>query len=85
MLILPNGQVLANLGKTIQIASPSGGQLSSLAPSVVRVDQATTTGLTYQLIGTQLNGYSQGATYGHGASMDTNFPIVRLRDPATVW
>lgn len=83
MLILPNGQVLANLGKTIQIASPSGPQLSSFAPSVVRVDQATTTGLTYHLIGTQLNGFSQGATYGHSASMDTNFPIVRLRDTGT--
>ncbi len=83
MLVLPNGQVLLNIGEGIHIASPSGPQLSSLAPSVVRIDQAATTPLSYNLIGTQLNGFSQGATYGHGASMDTNYPIVRLRDPAT--
>ena len=83
MLQLPNGQILANMGGTIYIASPSGTQLSSFAPAVVRIDQATTTGLTYKLIGTQMNGFSQGATYGHSASMDTNFPIVRVRDPSS--
>lgn len=83
MLNLPNGQILYNMGDQIFIASPSGPQLSSLAPTVVRYDQSGTSPIAFTLIGTQMNGYSEGSSYGSGAEMATNYPLIRLRDPST--
>lgn len=83
MLNLPNGQILFTMGDDIHIASPSGAQLTALAPTVVRYDLKTVSPVTFNLIGTQMNGHSEGSSYGSGAEMATNFPIIRLRDPAT--
>lgn len=83
MLNLPNGQILFTMADQVHIASPSGAQLSALAPTVVRYDLKTVSPVTFQLIGTQFNGHSEGSSYGSGAQMATNFPIIRLRDPAT--
>lgn len=83
MLNLPNGQILFTMGDKIHIASPTGAQMSALAPTVVRYDLKTVSPVTFNLIGTQMNGHSEGSSYGSGAEMATNFPIIRLRDPAT--
>ena len=38
---------------------------------------------TFTLLGTQLNGISEGAAYGDDAQMATNYPIVQLKNPKT--
>lgn len=44
-------------------------------------------GQTYTLQGRQLNGLSQAVSYDDDASMATNYPLIRIRNPANgkVW
>ena len=79
MLMLPSGEVLLTNGSNkLTVYTPGGSSDSSWKPTISNI---TTDGNgRFTLTGTQLNGISQGASYGDDAEMDTNYPIVRLED-----
>jgi len=81
MLALPDGRVLyTNFGNQLYTYS------LDTAPSPLAAGKPTITSITanangsYHLIGTGLNGISEGASYGDDAQMDSNYPLVRLID-----
>ncbi|MDR3633479.1 MAG: Ig-like domain-containing protein, partial [Isosphaeraceae bacterium] len=79
MLVLPTGQVLVTTGGTqLAVYTPDTGAAPALQPTISSVVQNKNG--TFTLTGTQLNGVSQGASYGDDAEMDTNYPIVSLVD-----
>lgn len=43
----------------------------------------THTASRYSFLGTQFNGHTQGAAYGAGAQMASNYPIIRITNSAT--
>src|SRR5262249_41774851 len=80
MLVLPSGQVLfSNSSDQLYVYSPDGSPSASWRPSITSV---VGNGNGYTLTGTQLNGLSEGASYGDDAEMSSNYPIVRLTDAA---
>ncbi|HEY2414903.1 MAG TPA: autotransporter-associated beta strand repeat-containing protein [Pirellulaceae bacterium] len=83
MLVLPSGQILLNPGSSsrIWIYTPDGTPNSSWRPTITNV--ASNGGGTYTLTGTQINGLSEGASYGDDAEMSSNYPIVQLKNNST--
>ena len=81
MLDLPDGTVLmSRFSKQIYVYQPDGSPLASGKPTI-----ASITGNpdgSFHLTGTLLNGISEGACYGDDIQMDSNYPLVRLRDAA---
>ena len=77
-LMLPNGQALFTAGGTSQlyVYTGTGPVISSSTPSIAAIFHNW--GNSYTLLGSALNGASQGATYGDDAEMDTNYPIVSV-------
>ena len=82
MLVLPTGQIMLTTGSSnrIWIFSPSDSPLPTGQPTISSVSQNIDG--TFTLTGTQLNGISEGASYGDDAEMSSNYPIVRLTDTA---
>ncbi len=80
MLMLPSGQVLFNYGlNQLYVYTPDGGPQTAWQPTIASV---VANGNHYTLTGTQLNGLSAGASYGSSAEMDSNYPIVELKNGA---
>jgi hypothetical protein len=78
MLVLPSGQVLfTNSGKQIWVYNPDSGPSPSWAPTISNLSSFFG---TETLTGTQLNGLSEGASYGDDAQMASNYPIIKLTD-----
>ncbi len=77
-LDLPNGQILYDQRYTGQLwlYTPAGTPSNAWRPAVLSVKSLSAG--TYLLTGTQLNGISEGASYGDDAEMSTNYPIVTL-------
>jgi hypothetical protein len=81
MLVLPNGQVLFTTGgNRLAVYTPAGSPSASWRSTVSSISGS---GTTMTLSGTQLNGISQGASYGDDAEMDTNYPLVQYRVPGS--
>jgi hypothetical protein len=79
MLVLPSGQVLFNNNSAqLEIYTPFGSPNASWKPAITNLTDKG--GGTFTLTGTQLNGISQGASFGDDAEMDSNYPIVRIAD-----
>jgi hypothetical protein len=79
MLMLPNGQVLFTTGgNRLAVYTPAGSPSASWTSAATSI-RSFVGGTTFTLTGTQLNGISQGASYGDDAEMDTNYPIVQYR------
>jgi hypothetical protein len=79
MLILPTGQVLfTNESDQLILYTPDSAPDPSWQP-VIRKIKDNQDG-TFVLGGLQLNGISEGASYGDDAEMYTNYPIIRLTD-----
>jgi hypothetical protein len=79
MLVLPSGQVLMTNGTGGLVAyTPGGSPVPFGRPTISAV--AKNADNPYRLTGTQLNGISEGASYGDDAEMSSNYPIVRLTD-----
>ena len=79
MLDLPNGQVLvSNTTGALTLYTADSGQLGGVAPNITDIKGSS--GNTFTLTGTQLNGFSEGAAYGDDAQMASNYPIVSLYD-----
>jgi len=81
MLDLPDGSVLySHYARDLYVYRPDGSQLASGKPTISNI-VANADG-SFTLAGTQLNGISEGATYGDDEQMNSNFPLVRLTDAA---
>jgi hypothetical protein len=79
MLALPDGTACLEVNGSGQLFAykPDSGPNPAWAPSISGI---TSTGTTFTLSGTQLNGMSAGASYGDDAEMDSNYPIVEYID-----
>lgn len=77
-LILPNGHVLmtTNVGSVWEY-TPTGSPSSAWAPTITGIAQNSAN--TFTLSGTQLNGISEGSSFGDDCENSTNYPIVRLK------
>jgi hypothetical protein len=81
MLVLPTGQILmTSSGSRLALYTPDGAADPAWQPTISTINDNGNGTLT--LTGTQLNGLSQGASYGDDAEMDSNYPIVRLTNDA---
>jgi len=79
MLDLPDGTVLfSHLGTDLYVYQPDGSPLADGKPAISNI-VANADG-SFTLTGTQLNGISEGATYGDDAQMNSNYPLVRFVD-----
>jgi hypothetical protein len=79
MLDLPDGTVLySHYGSKLHVYRPDGVPLASGKPTITSINQMGDG--SYHLIGTGLNGISEGAAYGDENQMDSNYPLVRLSD-----
>ena len=77
MLTIPDGTVLlSRMFANTSIWIPLGNPLPAWKPTISSVTQNSDG--TYHLVGTKLNGMSEGATYGDDMQMSSNYPIVRL-------
>jgi hypothetical protein len=83
MVVLPTGQVLMTNGSSTRLAvyTPDGSANAAWKPTITSI--APNGDGSYTLTGTQLNGLSEGASYGDDAEMSSNYPIVRLVDNVT--
>jgi hypothetical protein len=82
MLALPSGQVLfSNASDQLWVYTPDGAPDPSWAPSITDIQYKS--GSTFTLTGTQLNGLSEGASYGDDAEMSSNYPIVEMSSALT--
>ncbi len=82
MLVLPTGQMLFSGEGSSQLwlYTPAGLSSDFWRPTIANISPAGSG--TYTLTGTQLNGLSEGASYGDDAEMSSNYPIVQLTDPS---
>lgn len=81
MLDLPDGSVLySHMDKDLYTYRPNGAPLAAGKPVVTSITQNDDG--SYHLVGTGLNGISEGAYYGDDFQMNTNYPLVRLTDDA---
>jgi FKBP-type peptidyl-prolyl cis-trans isomerase 2 len=79
MLMLPNGQLLFS-DSTNQVYVYSDGVAPPTADLPTITGIALKGGSTYTVVGTQLNGPSEGAAYGDDVEMMSNYPLVTLTD-----
>ena len=83
-LLLPNGQILAtDFTANAEVYTPTGAPIAAWAPIVKKVPATLAAGKTYTLTGVQLNGVSQGASYGDDYQSATNYPIVKIVNAGT--
>lgn len=83
MVALPTGQILVTgTGTSDYLYTPTGTPSDAWRPTIQSV--TTNTDGSYTLSGTQLNGVSQGASYGDEGNAQTNFPLIRLTSGTTV-
>jgi len=87
MLVLPTGQIFFTVAdgttKTVSVYTPNGSANPAWAPTITHVATTLTHGKTFGIGGTQFNGVSMGAAYGDDATMNTNYPLVRITNNAT--
>jgi Concanavalin A-like lectin/glucanases superfamily/Bacterial Ig domain/Kelch motif len=77
MLSLPDGSVLVNVGSTLyEYVSGTGTTVTAFQPAISGVTHNSDG--SYQISGTNLNGFTEGASYGDDFQMSTNYPIVQL-------
>jgi len=73
-LLLPTGEVLVS---GLGIYTPSaGGPQNAWKPTISSISDLGSG--KYRVTGTQLNGLTDGATYGDDAQMSTNYPLLRF-------
>ena len=79
MLDLPDGSVLLSyFSATLSIYTPVGPQLAAAKPVITSITPNPNG--SFHLVGTGLNGITEGAAYGDDFQMNSNYPLVRLRD-----
>jgi hypothetical protein len=82
MLVLPSGQILfapnSFSSTQLYVYTPDGSANPAWKPTISSITDNGDGSFT--LTGTQLNGISEGASYGDDAEMSSNYPLVRLVD-----
>ena len=79
MLVLPTGQVLFNdRDGQMEVYNSGGAPNASWRPVISRVPRKLVPGGAYSVFGRQLNGVTEGASYGDDYQSATNYPLVRL-------
>ncbi|HEV2391595.1 MAG TPA: hypothetical protein VG146_04440 [Verrucomicrobiae bacterium] len=89
MLVLPSGNVLychfeqgnigySGFGSQLYVYHPDTGPLAAGKPAISSI--TLNSDGSYHLVGTGLNGISEGAAFGDDAQMNGNYPLVRLTD-----
>jgi hypothetical protein len=75
---LPDGKIMATRQgvSTYWVYTPDGAPLPEWRPSVRWAARAPNG--TFTITGTQLNGISEGSSYGDDWQMNTNYPVVRF-------
>ncbi len=78
LLVLPDGRILecSGLSPAIYSEDPATVPQPAWAPMISSVTSNLVG--TFTVTGTQLNGVSEGSTYGDDAENATNFPLVRF-------
>src|SRR5262249_44310357 len=76
MLVLPTGQVLVSAYTGLYIYTPDGTPNPAWQPTISGITRNGNSNFT--LTGTELNGLSEGASYGDDGQMASNYPIVQL-------
>ncbi len=83
-LCLPDGGVLWSHGAAdLYEYTPAGVPLAAGKPTISSITPNADG--SYHLIGTGLNGLTEGAAYGDDAQMSSNYPLVRLTSGANVY
>jgi uncharacterized repeat protein (TIGR03803 family) len=83
MLVLPDGTALySDFASVVYSYQPDGTPLAQGKPVVSTVTQNADG--TFHIVGTQLNGISEGSCYGDDNQNATNYPLVRLTSGTTV-
>ncbi len=79
LLDLPDGSVLlSHYSAKLFTYTPSGAPLAQAKPTIASITPNADG--SFHLVGTSLNGISEGASYGDDFQVNTNFPLVRLSD-----
>jgi autotransporter-associated beta strand protein len=77
MLDLPDGTVLFSYSSSqLYVYQPDGAPLAAGKPTVTSISQNNDG--SFHLVGTLLNGISEGAAYGDDAQMSSSYPLIRL-------
>ncbi|MCB9879114.1 MAG: hypothetical protein H6835_16080 [Planctomycetes bacterium] len=83
-LSLPDGTVLhSHFGNDLHVYSPNGAPLTAGRPAITSITQNGDG--SFHLVGTGLNGMSEGASYGDDWQMNSNYPIVLLTSGSAVY
>lgn len=78
MLVLPNGQVLfSNSTGQLWVFTPDGAPNPTYRPAINDITYKG--GGVFTMTGKQLNGPSNGSSYGDDVESDENYPILRLQ------
>ena len=78
MVTLPTGQILmGNQNGGFQIYTPDGEANNALRPVITGISPNGDN--TYTLTGMQLNGASEGSSYGDDLMSSSNYPILQLQ------
>lgn len=78
-LALPDGSALmTQTVRDLWVYRPNGAPLAAAKPTISSITQNSDG--SYHLVGTLLNGISEGACYGDDAQLNTNRPLVRITD-----
>lgn len=84
MLVLPTGQVLfTDSFGDMEIYTDRGTANAAWAPQITDAPRVVARGKVYALTGKQLNGVTQGSTYGDDFQNATNYPLVQIVNIAT--
>jgi len=79
-LVLPDGTVMANSGDNksgvAYFYGPNGPAVKNAKPTIASISKNADG--SFHLVGTRLNGFAAGASFGDDAQMNSNYPIVRL-------
>jgi hypothetical protein len=86
-LVLPTGQLLCSAQtNSLFLYTPDSATSApnpAWQPANISVPAPLVLNHSYTLSGTQINGLSQCCSYGDDGGIATNYPIVRLTNPAT--
>jgi hypothetical protein len=85
MLLLPTGQVLYNgVGPaSFELYTDGGSPNPAWAPKITIIPTRLAAGDTYQLVGLQFNGLSDGSAFGDDYQSSTDFPLVQITNDGT--
>lgn len=82
MLDLPDGTVLLSSGTSqLNVYQPDGSPIAAWKPTITSIT-ANNDG-SFHLIGTGLNGITEGAAEGDDGQMATDYPLVRMTNSST--